>query len=217
MFNPRDLYSQYPRNSPENPYHRSNQYDPKKLKSQYPRNSPENPYHRSNQYDPKKLKSQYLQFRPNDPNNLNNEVNRDRSKRVRRWQGYLGLTAIVILIVGIVSIFVLLYRYNTANPNIDMTRTGFTRTSVHINPGETLHFQNPADGVMQVLCIGVDQRCQPEYVGPPFYRGLTIRPGQTVDVVFEASNVYSITSTTTPHMNITISVDIPRSGGIGGG
>jgi hypothetical protein len=188
-------------------------FNPHDLYSQYPRNSPENPYHRSNQYDPKKLKSQYLPRRPSSPDD---EVNRNRSRRIK-WQGYLGLSVVGLIVISIVSMYVLLYRYNTANPNIDMTRTGFTRTSVHINPGEKIHFQNPANGVMQNLCIGVDQHCQPEYVGPPFYRGLIIRPGQTVDVVFDASNVYSITSTTTPHMNITISVDFPRSGGGGGG
>ena len=117
------------------------------------------------------------------------------------------------------------------NPNVGMTRIGFLRPSVEINVRDTIHFYNPANGVTQVLCVGVNQVCKPENGdstgvaqllcdvgisqlchlgdGTPteLVHELTIQPGRTVGIEFDVGGTYQITSKTTPHMNITITVN----------
>ncbi len=90
--------------------------------------------------------------------------------------------------------------------NIGMTRTGFllTSASTHSRSQGTVHFYNPADGITQILCVGMDQHCQPHPGDPPqLDRGLVVQPGQVVNVEFDGGT-YQITSKTTPSMNITI-------------
>ena len=117
-------------------------------------------------------------------------------------------TLFTLAIIGVVvygfiwSVFI--------NPNVNMTSTAFTRGSVDISTGDSLHFQNPANGVIQVLCIGVDQHCSSATGAPgEISGGLRVAPGQTVTVIFPNEGDFSITSETTPHMNITIHVTIP--------
>lgn len=103
------------------------------------------------------------------------------------------------------------------NPYVSMTRTGFVRNSVDLSTGEILSLQNAADGVTQVLCIGVNQKCQPESGAPDVLNhGLRVRPGQVVTVTFNTPGGYSITSETTPGMNLSIDVTTPSTGGHGG-
>lgn len=118
----------------------------------------------------------------------------------------LSVLFTIALVIGIV--FALFYAI-FINPNIDMTRTGFARNSVTIDVGDTVHFKNPTDGITQVLCIGLDQKCKTAEEGTPagLAEGtLTISPGQTVDVTFHETGYYTITSKNTSHMNITIHV-----------
>lgn len=97
------------------------------------------------------------------------------------------------------------------NPNIGMTRTGFIRSStIDINQGDTVYFRNPANGVTQILCLGADEQCQSGYALPTkLEHGLVIQPGQTVSVMFPDAGTFPITSTRTPHMNISIDVMPP--------
>ncbi|HEY3993749.1 MAG TPA: hypothetical protein VGM01_12840 [Ktedonobacteraceae bacterium] len=120
---------------------------------------------------------------------------------------FLGLTIFAFFIVLLIwgSVF---------NPNIGMTRTSFMRTTVSIDNGTTVHFHNPADGVTQILCVGVNQRCRAGDSDPSqLDRGLVIQPGQTVNVAFYADGTYQITSKTTPNMNLTIDVTTPDNSG----
>ena len=95
-----------------------------------------------------------------------------------------------------------------------MTATGFTSTSVQITEGQTLHFQNPANGVPQTLCTGVDQACQAESGAPEsLNKGILVLPGQTMAVRFAFGGTYHITSANTPGMNITVIVITVESGG----
>lgn len=100
------------------------------------------------------------------------------------------------------------------NPYVSMTRTGFLRNAVSMNNGETLHLQNPADGVTQILCLGVDQKCQPEQGAPgSINQGIRVQPGQSVTITFEINGTYHITSETTPGMNLSVDVSTPVDSG----
>lgn len=100
------------------------------------------------------------------------------------------------------------------NPYVGITRTSFVRNSVSISNGETLHFQNPADGVTQILCIGIDQKCQPEDGAPDaLNHGIRVQPGQRVTITFDTNGKYHITSETTPGMNLSVDVSTPDDSG----
>jgi hypothetical protein len=104
------------------------------------------------------------------------------------------------------------------NPYVSMTHTGFTRNSVNLSTNETLNVQNVADGATQVLCIGVNQKCRQESGAPDaLNHGLRVQPGQRVTITFNTPGSYSITSETTPDMNLSVDVTTPSSGGRGGG
>ena len=92
-------------------------------------------------------------------------------------------------------------------PRVDLTRTGFSISYVSIVEGGTVTFDNPSDGVTQVLCLGTDQQCDP-YASSSLQlaQGLVLHPGQSVSIVFSRYGTYQITSKTTPHMNLTIYV-----------
>lgn len=101
------------------------------------------------------------------------------------------------------------------HPYVSMTRTNFVRTSVSLNNGETLHLQNPADGVTQTLCIGVDQKCQPENGAPAaLNHGIRVLPGQSITIPFDTDGTYHLTSETTPGMNLSIDVSTPDDSGV---
>jgi hypothetical protein len=100
------------------------------------------------------------------------------------------------------------------NPYVGMTRTSFLRNSVSMSNGETLHLQNPADGVTQILCIGVDQKCQPEDGAPgTLNHGIRVLPGQRVTITFAINGEYHITSETMPGMNLSVEISTPDDSG----
>lgn len=100
------------------------------------------------------------------------------------------------------------------NPYVSMTRTSFLRPSVSINTGQTLHLQNPANGVTQILCLGVDQKCQPEDGAPGVLNhGIRLQPGQSVTITFDTDGDYHITSETTPGINLSVDVSTPDVSG----
>jgi plastocyanin len=93
------------------------------------------------------------------------------------------------------------------NPYVGMTPTSFIRNTVSISTGDTLHMQNPANGVAQTLCIGVNQKCQPEDGAPGLLnRGIELQPGQSITITFNTNGNYHITSETTPGMNLSVDV-----------
>ena len=101
------------------------------------------------------------------------------------------------------------------NPYVSLTRTSFLRNSVSLNNGETLHLHNPADGVTQILCIGIDQKCQPEDGAPgTLNHGIRVQPGQSVTITFDTDGTYHLTSETTPGMNLSVDVSTPDDSGV---
>ncbi len=100
------------------------------------------------------------------------------------------------------------------NPYVSMTHTSFLRNSVSLSNGETLHLQNPADGVTQILCLGVDRKCQPENGAPGMLNhGIRVQPGQSVTIIFDTDGTYHLTSETTPGMNLSVDVSTPVDSG----
>ena len=85
------------------------------------------------------------------------------------------------------------------------------RTSIYKK--EQIIFSNPVQADIQRLCIGTNGKCEQgvgdkvpdELIAP----GLLIQPGQTIPVTFSCLGDYSITSTTTPYMNMTVHIFIP--------
>ena len=64
------------------------------------------------------------------------------------------------LFVGVIA--VLIYSTRLAFPEVDMTRTAFTQTSVDASTGAHVHFVNPSNGLGQILCVGTTlRRCWP--------------------------------------------------------
>ena len=119
----------------------------------------------------------------------------------------------VLVLAGVV-VFLLWSTF--LNPHIGMTRTGFTTTYVSIFSHNKVTFENPSDGVTQVLCIGTDQQCENHpLVDYPsqFTPGLTIQPGQSVSIEFDHAGTYYLTSKNTPHMNVKIVVTGPNGRG----
>jgi plastocyanin len=115
----------------------------------------------------------------------------------------LALLIIVFLVV------VLSWDFFT-RPYVGMAATSFTRASVKIENGEALPFQNPSNGVAQIQCIGIDQKCQAGSGAPGMLkRGMRVQPGQTVDITFEAAGIHHITGENAPSMNMTVHVVTP--------
>jgi hypothetical protein len=96
-------------------------------------------------------------------------------------------------------------------PQANMTSNSFVQRDVSLGPGSSLVFRNPADGVVQILCIGTNQRCDrdPEntrYVPSQLSQGLRIFPGQDIYVTFDMAGDYPITSQSTTNMNLMVHV-----------
>lgn len=99
------------------------------------------------------------------------------------------------------------------NPYVGMAPTGFARTDVTITQGDAFHFENPSDGVAQVLCIGYNHVCQSVPGAPDaLNNGMTIQPGQMVSIEFPETGDYAITSKTTLGMNLTVHVSSDEGG-----
>jgi plastocyanin len=91
-----------------------------------------------------------------------------------------------------------------------MGASDFSRSSVTITAGQTLHFTDPAGtGGTHIICLGADGVCDPGATGPQALRdpGFTINPGDPAHhALFETSGVYKITCTIHPAMNLTVVV-----------
>jgi plastocyanin len=247
MFNPDDPQSQYPQNSPNDPYHPDNQYNQSNLKSLYPQ---DNRNQRTRTQDRRItwlvillligtctltiLSVRHFQAQPPafffQVQTLSIGTLliigaltfglliffRALAKAEQgSFVGKLSRGLFFLTILAIIGAF--LFWTILLNPDIGLTRTGFTRTSISINAGDAIYFHNLANGVTQLLCVGVNQHCQPGNSDPAqLDHGLVIQPGQTVSVVFDAEGDYQITSTTTPHMHMTVNVSVSRGGGGGG-
>lgn len=126
--------------------------------------------------------------------------------RTRKILLYLVLPP-VLFIVAIALVLFFYLQFHKA-PELDLTSKGFTLSTIEINEGETIHFVNQSN-MTQVLCLGVDATCDAGAVAPRTLKmpGISLKPGQAIDVAFEQYGTYNITSTNVRGINLKITVD----------
>jgi plastocyanin len=123
----------------------------------------------------------------------------------------LLLSAIGIPLLFVIAFILVIALYNSYHkpPEVDVMSTGFVPQNVEITEGETIHFVNRSSTITQILCLGMDKRCDPAALLPRGLKspGVLIAPDQAKDVVFDFFGTFHITSTTVPGMNLTVTVD----------
>ncbi|HEU0003826.1 MAG TPA: hypothetical protein VFQ36_23165 [Ktedonobacteraceae bacterium] len=126
--------------------------------------------------------------------------------RSRKILLYLVVPPVLFIVAIAVVIFIYLQFHKA--PEMDLTSKGFSLSTVEINEGETVHFVNQSN-VTQVLCLGEDRVCDTHAVAPKALKmpGIQLKPGGTLNVVFEQFGTYNITSTNVTGVNLTITVD----------
>ncbi len=128
------------------------------------------------------------------------------SKRVKIL--LISISAPLMLVVAFVLVIAV---YNSFHrpPEVDMMTTGFVPQSIEITEGETIHFVNRSSTITQILCLGLDKRCDRFALLPRGLKspGVQIAPDQAKDVLFDTFGTFSITSTAVPGMNLKVTVD----------
>lgn len=130
-------------------------------------------------------------------------------RRRKKW--YAAITAPLLLLVAFIVV-VGVYSNFHSPPEVDITAIGFSPQNITITEGETINFVNKSS-VTQVICIGSNQRCDSTAIDPTVFdpsaiasTGIRIAPGKGQDVTFTTYDTYAITSTTSPGLNITVTV-----------
>jgi plastocyanin len=121
-----------------------------------------------------------------------------------------------LLFVLAFAVVVVAYSHFHTPPQVDVLGAGFTPQTIQIPEGEALRFVNRSSAITQVLCVGIDKRCErpglvsPLQVPPPRSLqspGMRIAPEQARDVVFDTQGTFHITSTMVEGMNLTVTVN----------
>ncbi len=128
------------------------------------------------------------------------------SKRVKIL--LISISAPLMLVVAFVLV-ISVYSSFHRPPEVDMLTTGFVPQSIEITEGETIHFVNRSSTITQILCLGLDKRCDRFALLPRGLKspGVQIAPDQAKDVLFDTFGTFSITSTAVPGMNLKVTVD----------
>lgn len=131
-------------------------------------------------------------------------------RRAKKW--FAAITAPLLLIVAFVIVVGIYSNFHTP-PEVDVTVAGFSPQSVVITEGETIHFVNKS-AITQVICLGSNQHCDSTAIDPTVIdpsalagSGIRIAPGQAQNVIFTTYDTYTITSTTSPGLNLTVNVN----------
>lgn len=128
------------------------------------------------------------------------------SKRVKIL--LISISAPLMLVVAFVLVIAVYSSFHRP-PEVDMMTTGFVPQSIEITEGETIHFVNRSSTITQILCLGLDKRCDRFALLPRGLKspGVQIAPDQAKDVLFDTYGTFSITSTAVPGMNLKVTVD----------
>jgi len=120
----------------------------------------------------------------------------------------IAISAPLLFIMAFVTIIVI-YLISHKPPEVDVMTTGFVPHTIEIPEGETIRFVNQSSTITQSLCLGSNQRCDPNLLLPRglVSPGVQIPPDQSKDVVFDTYGTFSITSTAAPGINLTVTVD----------
>ena len=113
-----------------------------------------------------------------------------------------------LLFAVAIALVVFLYLRFHAPVELDVTASGFTRNTVEITEGETVHIVNHSN-IVQVLCLGLDRTCDAGALAPGILSapGVRLAPGASVDVAFQLYGTYHVTSKSMPKVNVQITVD----------
>ena len=126
-------------------------------------------------------------------------------------RGKVLLTVIGIPLLFVIAFLLVITAYNALHkpPEVDLMTTGFVPQTIEITEGETIHFVNRSSTITQVLCLGIDKRCNRLAVLPRGLKspGIQIAPNQAKDVVFDFYGTFHVTSIVVPGMNLTVTVD----------
>lgn len=113
-----------------------------------------------------------------------------------------------LLFIAAITLVIFLYLRFHSPVEVDVTASGFARSSIEITEGETVHFVNQSNTV-QVLCLGVNTTCDAGAIAPTALKkpGIRLAPGASINVPFELFGIYIVTSATKTGVNLTITVD----------
>ena len=113
-----------------------------------------------------------------------------------------------LLFAAAIVLVVSLYLHFQSPVEVDVTSSGFVHSTVEITEGETIHIVNQSSAV-QILCLGQDRTCDASALAPVVLKspGFRLAPGASVDVDFQLYGTYNVTSTSTPGVNLQITVD----------
>ena len=133
------------------------------------------------------------------------------SKRARKLLIFISAP---LLFVAASVLVIAAYSHFHKTPEVEVMANAFAPQTIEIAEGETIRFVNQSATVTQTLCLGSDKQCDrsgflllelpPQALVSP---GLRLAPGQAKDVVFNTAGTFTLTSTVTPGMNLTITVD----------
>ena len=125
-------------------------------------------------------------------------------------------TKVLLTVIGIPLLFVIAFALVIAAyenfhkpPEVDLMSNSFVPKQLEITEGQTIHFVNRSSSITEVLCLGTNNRCDPNAVLPRGLKspGIRIAPGQAKDVVFDFYGTFHVTGILGSGMNLTITVD----------
>src|SRR5712691_3188861 len=125
-------------------------------------------------------------------------------------------TKVLLTVIGIPLLFVIAFALVIAAyenfhkpPEVDLMSNSFVPKQLEITEGQTIHFVNRSSSITEVLCLGTNNRCDPNAVLPRGLKspGIQIAPGQAKDVVFDFYGTFHVTGILGSGMNLTITVD----------
>jgi len=125
-------------------------------------------------------------------------------------------TKVLLTVIGIPLLFVIAFALVIAayesfhKPSeVDIMTNGFNPKQLEITEGQSIQFVNRSSTVIQVVCLGTNNHCDPYAVLPRGLKspGIRIAPGQAKDVIFDFYGTFHVTSTTGSGMNLTVTVD----------
>ena len=120
----------------------------------------------------------------------------------------ISISAPLLFVIAFV-IVIAIYLTSHKPPEVQVMTTGFVPQTIEIPEGETIRFVNPSSTITQTLCLGMNQHCDPNQLLPRGIAspGVRIQPNQSKDVVFDTFGTFTITSTSVPGINLTVTVD----------
>src|ERR1700680_3886163 len=126
--------------------------------------------------------------------------------KTKRKLLYFVAPPVLLLTAGALVVFFYLQFHKPVE--MDLTSRGFSLSTIEITEGETIHFVNQS-GITQVLCVGRDNACDKKRVSPKVLKnpGIRLKPGDSIDVLFDLFGTYAITSASIKGVNLTITVD----------